>query len=56
MAHGIPHPPTKYTCSECGSPATILPGAVVERSCDHADASIVADLHATAYGKGGAES
>jgi hypothetical protein len=44
-----------YKCAECGRPATVENGEI-ERTCEHADAGVAADMEAVAYGVGGMES
>lgn len=40
----------KYACSKCGKSATVTGGKVV-RTCDHATASVTAEMSATATGE-----
>lgn len=42
--------PTKYKCCECESIVVIKDDTIV-RTCEHVDATIVADMQAVAYGE-----
>jgi len=40
-----------YVCGECGAPVIVFNGKVF-RTCEHADAIVVANLSAVVYGQG----
>jgi hypothetical protein len=42
----------KLTCSVCGAEVTVVGGEVI-RTCEHVDATVIADLKAITYGEGG---
>lgn len=45
---------TTYTCGECGAAVEVIQcgeATQVQRSCEHADAKIIANLHAVATGE-----
>lgn len=43
-----------YKCADCGAEVTLVDGVLV-KTCEHAEAAVLADMQATVHGDGGAK-
>ena len=41
---------TKYYCAICGAEVTLFDG-MIERTCEHTESTIIAEMEAVAYGE-----